>query len=46
MKPHSSVRVVRMWYGIRTGPILRCFNNLEGLNCEDLLVGLVPELTS
>jgi hypothetical protein len=46
MKSHSSVRVVRMWCGICTDPILWCFVNLEGLNYEDLLVGVVLELTS
>jgi hypothetical protein len=25
-------------------PILQCFVNLEGLNYEDLLEGMVPEL--
>jgi hypothetical protein len=42
MKPHSSVRVIRMWCRIHTDPILRCFDNLEGLNRRDLLVGVVP----
>jgi hypothetical protein len=46
MKPHSSVRVVRMWRGICTDPILRCFNNLEGLSHWDLLVSVVPEPVS
>jgi hypothetical protein len=46
MKPHSSVRVVRMWYGVRIDLILWCFNNLDGLNCGDLLVGIVPGLLS
>jgi hypothetical protein len=46
MKPHSFVYVVRMWCGMRTDPILRCFDNLEGLSCGDLLVGMVPELSS
>jgi hypothetical protein len=45
MKPHSFVRV-RMWCGEQTDPILRCFVNLEGLSCIELLVGVVPELTS
>jgi hypothetical protein len=44
MNSHDSVWVVRMWYRIRTDPILRCFVNLEGLSCRDLLVGMVPEL--
>jgi hypothetical protein len=30
--------------GIHTDPILQCFVNLEGLNYEDLLEGMVPEL--
>jgi hypothetical protein len=46
MKPHGSIRVVRMWCRIRTDPILRCFDNSEGLSCGDLLVGVVPELLS
>jgi hypothetical protein len=46
MKPHGSIRVVRMWCGICTDPVLRCFDNLEVLSCEDLLVGMVPELSS
>jgi hypothetical protein len=39
-KPHSFIRVVRMWCGIRTNFILRCFINPEGLNSGDLLVGV------
>jgi hypothetical protein len=46
MKPHGSIWVVRMWYDMRTDPVLRCFDNPEGLSCGDLLVGMVPELTS
>jgi hypothetical protein len=46
MKPHVSIRVVRMWCEICTDPILRCFDNPEGLNYGNLLVGMVPELTS
>jgi hypothetical protein len=30
--------------GIHTDPILECFVNSEGLNCEDLLEGVVPKL--
>jgi hypothetical protein len=33
-----------LWCGIHTDLILRCFVNLEGLNCDDLLEGMVPEL--
>jgi hypothetical protein len=44
MKPHGSVQIVRMWCGIRTDSILRCFDNPNGLNYGDLLVGIVPEL--
>jgi hypothetical protein len=40
MKSNGSIRVVRMWCGIRTDPILSCFVNLEGL------VGVVPKLAS
>jgi hypothetical protein len=46
MKSHSSVRVVRMWCGIHTDPILRCFVDPEGLNYGDLLIGVVPGLMS
>jgi hypothetical protein len=46
MKLHNSVRVVRMWCGIHTDPILWCFDNSEGLNYGNLLVGVVPNLTS
>jgi hypothetical protein len=46
MKPHSFVQVVRMWCSERTDPILRCFINPKGLSYRDLLVGMVPELTS
>jgi hypothetical protein len=46
MKPHDSIRVVRMWCGICTDPILRCFDNPEGLSYEDSLVGVVHELSS
>jgi hypothetical protein len=43
---YGSVWFVRMWCGIHTGPILRCFINPEGLSYRDLLVGVIPELTS
>jgi hypothetical protein len=43
MKPHDSIRVVRKWCDVRTDPVLRCFDNLEVLNCGDLLVGVVPK---
>jgi hypothetical protein len=46
MKSHSSVWVVRMWHEICTDPVLRCFVDLEGLSCGDLLVDVVPELMS
>jgi hypothetical protein len=46
MKPHSSAQVIRMWCEICTDPILRCFDKPEGLNCSNLLVGMVPELSS
>jgi hypothetical protein len=45
MKPHGSVRVVRMCYSKCTDLILRCFDNLEGLSYGDLLVDVVLELT-
>jgi hypothetical protein len=46
MKPHDSVRIIRMWCRIRTDPVPKCFDNPEGLNCGNLLVGMVPELSS
>jgi hypothetical protein len=46
MKSHDSIWVVRIWCGESTNPILRCFINPKGLNCEDLLVGMVLEFTS
>jgi hypothetical protein len=33
-----------LWCGIHNDPVLRCFVNREGLNYEDLLEGVVPEL--
>jgi hypothetical protein len=44
MKHHSSIRVVRMWCSICTDPVLRCFDNLEGLSYENLLIDVVSEL--
>jgi hypothetical protein len=46
MKSHGSIRVFRMWCGIHTDPVLRCFVNLEGLSYRELLVSMVPELMS
>jgi hypothetical protein len=46
MKSHGSVWVIRMWCRICTDPILRCFVDPEGLNYEDLLVSMVPKLSS
>jgi hypothetical protein len=46
MKPHGSIEVVRKWCSKRTDPVLRCFDNPDGLNCGDLLVGIVPELAN
>jgi hypothetical protein len=46
MKPHGSLRVVRMWCKIRTDPVLRCFENPEGLNYGNLLVGVVLKFMS
>jgi hypothetical protein len=46
MKPHSSIRVVRMWCDEHTNPIVRCFINPEVLSSGDLLVGVIPELMS
>jgi hypothetical protein len=46
MKPHASVRVIRKWCVLRTDPVLRCFDNAEGLNNGDFLVGIVPKFSS
>jgi hypothetical protein len=46
MKHHGSVRVIRMWCGVCTDPVLMCFDDPEGLSYEDLLVSVVPELSS
>jgi hypothetical protein len=35
-----------LWCGICTDPVLICFINPELLKCEDLLEGVVSELTS
>jgi hypothetical protein len=45
-KPRGPSGLSELWCGIHTAPVLRCFVNSEGLNCEDLLEGVVPELTS
>jgi hypothetical protein len=42
---YDSVWVVRMWCRICTDPILRYFDNLEGLNNRNMLVGVVPKLS-
>jgi hypothetical protein len=34
-----------LWCGIHTDRILRCFINPKGLNYEDFLEGVVPELS-
>jgi hypothetical protein len=46
MKPHGSIWVVKKWCGVRTNPDLRCFDNPEGLNFGDFVVGVVPELAN
>jgi hypothetical protein len=46
MKPHGSIWVVRMWCDIHTDSFLECFDDPEGLNCRNLLVSVVHELTS
>jgi hypothetical protein len=46
MKPRGSIRVVKMWHGICTDPLLRCFDNPEGLSCGNLVVSMVPVLSS
>jgi hypothetical protein len=35
-----------MWHGMCTDPILRCFNNLEGLSYRDLIGSVVPKISS
>jgi hypothetical protein len=35
-----------LWCRIHTDPVHKCFVNPEGVNCEDLLEGVVSELTS
>jgi hypothetical protein len=35
-----------MWCSVCTDPILRCFDDLKGLNYRDLILGVVPELSS
>jgi hypothetical protein len=44
--PHGSVWVVRLWCGICTDPVLRCVNNLEGMNCGGLLDVMAPKFMS
>jgi hypothetical protein len=46
MRHHGSVQDVRMWCEIRANPVLGCFDNPEGLNCGNMLFGVVPELSS
>jgi hypothetical protein len=46
MKTHDSIRVDGKWCGMRTDNVLRCFDNPEGLNCGDLLIGIVLEFPS
>jgi hypothetical protein len=43
--PMVSSRLLELWCKIHISPVLRCFVNLKGLNCEDLLEGVVPELS-
>jgi hypothetical protein len=46
MKPRGSIRVIRMWCNICIDPVLRCFDNPEGMSYEDIIVGVIPELSS
>jgi hypothetical protein len=46
MKLHGSFRVVRMWCGECTDPVLRCFINPEGMSYRNLLVDVVLDLVS
>jgi hypothetical protein len=45
-KFHMYYLVVRMWYDICIDHVLRCFDNPERLSYGNLLVGVVPELSS
>jgi hypothetical protein len=45
IKAHGSIQVVKMWCGIRTDPVLKCFNKPEELSYGDLLVSVVFELS-
>jgi hypothetical protein len=36
----------KLWCRVHIDPVLRCFANPEGLNYDDLLEGVVPELAS
>jgi hypothetical protein len=42
MKPHSPIRVVRKWHGLRLNRVLRCLENSEGLSNGYLPVGRGP----
>jgi hypothetical protein len=44
MKPHALIRVVRKWCGLHTDPILRCLDDLEGLNNGYLHSGCGPRV--
>jgi hypothetical protein len=44
MKPHGSNRVVRKWHDMRTDPVLRCLDDLEGLNNGYLPSGHGPRV--
>jgi hypothetical protein len=44
MKPHGFVQVVRKWRDLCTDRILRCLDDLEGLNNGYLPSGRVPQV--
>jgi hypothetical protein len=44
MKPHDPIRVVRKWHDFRADPILRCLDNLKGLNNGYLPSGHGPRV--
>jgi hypothetical protein len=46
MKLRGSVRVVRRWHSVSTDPLLRCFDDSEGLDNGTFLAGMVPEFAS
>jgi hypothetical protein len=46
IKSHGSIRVLKMWCGIPTDLVHRCFVNPDGLSCGALVVGMVLKFVS